>query len=220
MNKEKFIIVLLFMCSLNLMGQKIRYRYTFKNYRVAIGGGLGYSPIMLFNPAPYNLAPWKAAKPSIKLELITGPRVAFNFGCQLEQYKFNISPEVELYDVHNFGRFFAKINTKARARNLAFTFDFRRYSTYHGYIAPVGRYMTYGLSLNTMTTLVDSYTFKFNDQINGTTTYFKPETKVVLKPIYGIRFGYGKKRYLGQKLKTFLEYQLLFDLKMGYFGKG
>ena len=63
--------------------QKVKFNTTFRNYRVSLGAGVGYSPIMLLNAAPFNYKPWQAAKPSLKIELTPTPKFSFNFVIQI-----------------------------------------------------------------------------------------------------------------------------------------
>jgi hypothetical protein len=214
-----FISIVLFHIS-SMHAQKVRFNTTFKNYRVSVGGGLGYSPIMLLSPAPFNYKPWQAAKPSLKLELTPTPKFSINTGLQLEHYKYRISPVIgflHLSDARSDDRT-ADIGVKTTM--LAYTFDIRNYTTYAGYLAPFGRYVMWGFSLNRGYYKMDAFSFSYQDPLNDKVTYTLPANRFNTATDVGIRLGLGKKRYNGKRLKTFFEYQLMIDAKVGDFGSG
>jgi hypothetical protein len=203
------ILLLFFLILFTLEANSQNNYQTFKNYKLAMGGGLGLSPLILFSQTPLNNLTNKL-KPSLKLELIANKKVSYNLGLQFEQYKF------PLYSYE----FYKPFLTDGQTRHLALTCDLRRYTTYTGTLAPLGRYLMYGISLNSIKSKIYSHTTITNDNNNNQITNYFPTTKYSYSPILGIRFGIGNKRFISKKLNQFLEYQLMFDLKIGKFGKG
>lgn len=182
-----------------------------------MGAGLGYSPLILFAPAPFKYMPWQNIKPSLKLELSVHPKYTFNFGYQLESYKYDIHPEllVSQEDYYNP----TTASSKVKANMGSMTFDIRKYSNFMGYLAPNGRYLMYGFSINNTRFNVDNISITVPNQANDSIRFDYPTHRFITKTI-GLRFGYGNKKYLDDKLKTFLEFQMHFDIKLGDFGSG
>ncbi len=220
MNKQYTFILFLLVSVLQLNAQKVRYNTSFRNYRVSVGAGLGYSPIMLLNAAPFNYKPWEAAKPSLKLELTPSPKFSFNFGIQREHYNYGISPLIEYTSLGRGYTDYKEVNLGVKFTQIAYTFDLRNYTTYSGYLAPFGRYVMWGFSINKGRYKTDNFSFSYEDELNGLVTVNVPNDKFKTSSDVGIRFGMGKKRYNGKKLKTFFEYQLILDAKVGDFGSG
>jgi hypothetical protein len=220
MNKQQIFIIILFLSFLHLNGQKVRYNTSFRNYRVSLGAGLGYSPIMLLNAAPFNYKPWEAAKPSLKLELTPTPKFSFNFGIQREHYNYRITPSIEYTLLGRGYTDYKDVDLGVKFTQIAYTFDMRNYTTYSGYLAPFGRYVMWGFSINKGRYQTDAFSFNYEDELNGQVTVNVPNDKFKTSSDLGIRFGMGKKRYNGKKLKTFFEYQLILDAKVGDFGSG
>jgi len=220
MNKKLFLICLILFSVFSGMAQKVRFNTTFKNYRVSVGGGLGYSPIMLLSPAPFNYKPWRAAKPSLKLELTPTPKFSINTGIQFEHYKYRIDPVIEFLHLSDGQRDNVTADIVVRTSMLAYTFDIRNYTTYAGYLAPFGRYVMWGFSLNRGYYKMDAFSFSYQDDLNDRVTYTVPASRFATKTDLGIRLGFGKKRYNGKRLKTFFEYQMMIDAKVGDFGSG
>ena len=220
MNKRYFFLLVLFIFIGQLKAQKVRFNTTFRNYRVSVGAGLGYSPIVLLSPAPFNYMPWQAAKPSLKLELTPTPKFSFNFGIQREHYNFDIHPSIEYTTLGRQYNELAELSMGVKFTQMAYTFDLRNYTTYAGYLAPFGRYVMWGFSINRGLYKLDNFEFSYQDEINGKVDVQVPKTQFKTSSDLGIRFGLGKKRYNGKRLKTFFEYQLILDAKIGDFGSG
>lgn len=220
MNKHFTFILFLLVFASQVKGQKVRYNTSFRNYRISLGAGLGYSPIMLLNAAPFNYKPWEASKPSLKLELTPTPKFSFNFGIQREHYNYRISPSIEYMSLGRGYTDYKEVNLGVKFTQIAYTFDIRNYTTYSGYLAPFGRYVMCGFSINKGRYKADNFSFTYEDDLNGVVTVNVPESKFKTSSDLGVRFGLGKKRYNGKKLKTFFEYQLILDAKVGDFGSG
>ncbi|MCC6817765.1 MAG: hypothetical protein IT245_02595 [Bacteroidia bacterium] len=191
----------------------------FNNYRLSIGAGLGYSPLILLAPAPFKYLPWQNIKPSLKAEFTIDPKYSINIGFQNERYKFNINPLIEYYTTNDQNRDSKEINSKASANMQYLTIDIRKYSFFSGYIAPYGRYVMYGLSFNNTLFKNEAIAFSINDDQNGQLNFEYPAHQYWIKTT-GFRMGLGKKKYLGTELKSFIEYQMHLDIKIGDFGSG
>lgn len=220
-NKHNFktisMIVMLCFCAVEQLESKL-LPSTFNHYRLSLGAGLGYSPLILMAPKPFNYKPWQTCKPMLKFELVLGPKHSINFGYQNERYKFDINPSF-LHMGSNSSYEYVNIQNTARANMYSLTFDYRIYSTLIGSIAPLGRYIFYGFSINR--TLFENEAIKYSvtDDFNGSLDYYYPEHTYRTNTA-GFRLGMGKKKYLGKELKSFLEYQFLCDIKIGDFKTG
>lgn len=211
------LIVFSFISSGHIIQAKSRLT-TFRQYKLSVGAGLGFSPMSIFSPTPYSYSPFTKNKPALKLEFSIHPKYTLNIGYQLEHYKFQTKGKTQFFTIGG-EREKELRDIGIRALNTATTIDFRKYTTGVGYIAPYGRFVMYGLSLNRYQLRNDEFSFSEKVAGNESLVYTFPKQKQIIK-VTGIRFGLGKKRYMQKSLKTFLEYQVIMDLKLGDFGVG
>jgi hypothetical protein len=201
------IILILSLFLINELHAKSRPS-TFNNYRLTLTAGLGYNPILLFNN---KFNKYKPYKPNLGLELILSPKYCLNLGFQNEQYKFNINSSMTFStsdNQYNYANFDGGVTSNMNT----YIFDLRKYSFLSGSIAPYGRYISYGLAISNVVLKIEEIKFRTDDNQNGKLEYVFPayQRKYMSS---AFRFGIGRKQFLGKKLKSFLEYQLICSVK-------
>lgn len=211
--------LLLLSCVIALQSYSKPLPGTFRNYRLSLGAGLGYSPLILLAPKPFNYMPWEKCKPMLKFELTTGTKHSINFGYQNERYDFDIYPTFTHITTNSDYQIIDNVKSNVNAKMHSLTFDYRIYSTLIGGIAPYGRYIFYGFSVNTTIFNVPDIRFSVPDPDNSSLEYYTPAHQFKTNTT-GFRIGLGKKKYIGKQLKSFLEYQFLCDMKIGDFKTG
>lgn len=185
----------------------------FKDYRYSLSGGLGFSPATFTANKKYYYPPLKTIKPNIKLEYSISPSFGFSLGLQHEQYQYNFSPKIGYRMIDNSYQRPENYSVASSADMYSIHFDIRKYTIMTGSFAPFGRYMIYGFSITRSNIYEEASQFTLKDNINGDLLFTMPAQSYHATTT-GLRFGFGKKKYLGKHLKNFLEYQCLFDINL------
>lgn len=181
--------------------------------------GLGYSPLLLFTPDEFQLSTWDKLKKNIQLEVVSGPKLTFNFNFQNESYNYKINPEILYATPDNPYNDEGNLRIQSKAIINTLSLDFRKYSYKAGYLAPYGRFMLYGFSICNGKFTTDSFSFTARDFQNDKITYsFAKDQFSTID--FGLRMGMGKKKYISKRQSDYLEYQMLFEFKFGSFKEG
>jgi hypothetical protein len=192
----------------------------FRGYKLSVSTDLQVNPFFMLGVDKYKNTLIQGLRPGIGLEAqATG---GFSFFLLHSRFRHTFSIEKEFPRPDYMGNDY--YNSDGTANYVYTEFQIRKYSTRFGYLAPWGRFISYGL-----------FQVNFNTELknNQYTTYDEFGNPIVVKlrntnsknNVYrGLAMQYGKKYYLGKSKRVFFEsrfgYKIIFAKLDAYYMRG
>lgn len=214
--KKAIILMFVFILSTAASAQ------SFRNYKLSLGGGLQYKPLSRLEKSEFR----NSIKESTKATLFAETQFSQNFSItafysfQSMRYTVACAPEIPgiIQEDYSFD-FNPTYISPAKSKFQTLEIQARIYSWRNGYMAPWGRFISYGFIIGNSQTKLEKTSFTANAEGGGTVTVTLPNNKFSVGPIYGLSWGYGKKHYMNKLKNTFIEtsftYKLLFPTLYG-----
>jgi len=205
--KNKFFISLLLCLGIinGLKAINLNKGPTFKGYRFLLSAGVNTSLSSMLVAKNHRLNASEFILPNLGAEIVLNARKSIKLDLTKHEFNYTAKGTTELTSIINPEIYRTNIEAKVQSIGL----NYRKYSHNILSIAPQGRFVSYGLSLNSASFRHSGYSFRDN-YFNATRTYLPTTLKV--KNFIGLRMENGRKFFLGKGLKHAIEFSFSTEL--------
>ncbi|MBS3915613.1 MAG: hypothetical protein KG003_14050 [Bacteroidetes bacterium] len=195
--KWNLFILLLFMASFS----HAETTPAFRGYKLSVSTDLQMNPFFMLGVAKYKNTLIQGMRPGIGIEAqATG---GFSVFLLHSRFKHSFSIEKELPRPDYMGNDYYRSDGTA---NYVYTeFQIRKYSTSFGYLAPWGRFISYGLFQVNFSTDLKNNQYNTYDEFGNPIVVTLRNTRSGNNVYRGLAMQYGKKYYLGKTKRVFFE---------------
>ncbi len=180
----------------------------FRNYRFSTSCGAGIGLVSLLSFGPYAPKKTEIVNPLLTAELTLNTEFSLEASYRFDHFNARVHT-LQSSDKFSDGWFTSDVNSKLHT----FYYGLRRYSKETGYMAPWGRFFSYGLFASYGNYTLSNDTFSAVMENNGQVTITLPEKYIKAPAGWGFQLGFGQKKYRPRNRRTFFEYQVHYGIQ-------